>query len=88
MLALLALVTIVTFLMGGFMPLFGIASGLLFVYYLAVYFGAKFVGDTPKKLLFYGLLLLFFIPIVLLAIDPDKFFDFLLHSADVHLDMR
>ena len=86
MLALLALATIGTFLMGGLMPLVGIASGLLFVYYLAVYFGAKFVGDTPNKLLFYGLLLLFFIPIVLLAIDPEEFFEFLLQGG--HFNMK
>lgn len=63
-----------------------IASGLLFVYYLAVYIGIKFAGETPNQVFAGCLYLLFSIPIVLLLLEPDHFLNFLMQG--VHLDMR
>lgn len=68
------------------MPLFSLASGLVFLYYLAIYLGIKFVGETPKTVFVYGFSILFIIPIALLFIDAEGFLNFLLQG--VHLDMR
>lgn len=86
MLALLAVATIVTLLMGGFMPLFSIASGLVFLYYLVVLLGIKLAGDRPRLPYIYILYALFLIPILLTLFDPEALIDFLLQG--VHLDMR
>lgn len=85
-LILLAITTVVTLSLGGFIPLFGIASGFLFLYYLALFFGAKFVGKTPNKLFIYGFYILFLLPIILFIIDAEGLFNFLLQG--VHLDMK
>ncbi len=86
MLILLAIITVATLLLGGFMPLFSIASGLLFLYYLAIYFGMKFVGEPAKKAYIYGFSILFVIPILLFIIDAEGLLDFLLQG--IHLDMK
>ena len=86
MLILLAIITSITLLLGGFMPIFSVASGLLFLYYLAIYFGIKFAGETAKKAFVYGFAILFLIPIVLFIIDFEGFLNFLMQG--VHLDMK
>lgn len=86
MLVLLAIITAATLLLGGMAPLLGIASGLLFLYYLALYFGIKFVGKTAGKPFIYGFSILLAIPIILLLIDAEALFEFLLQG--VHIDMK
>lgn len=85
MLALLAIVTAITLLLGGFMPLFSVASGLLFLYYLALYFGMKFVGDGAKKPFIYSFALLFIVPIILTLVDPEAVLGFLLQGIDIDM---
>lgn len=86
MLVLLGIATAVAFLLGGFAPLIGIATGFLFLYYLALFLGAKYIGKTESKPLIYGLCFLFLAPPVVSLIDAEALFEFLLQG--VHLDMK
>ncbi len=86
MLTVLATATVAALLMGGFMPLFSVAGGLLFLYYLVLYFGMRFVTNTAKNPFIYGFWVLFLGPIVLTLIDPEAVLNFLLQG--IHLDMK
>lgn len=85
-LVLLGIATVAAFAMGGFAPLIGIASGFLFLYYLALFLGAKYRGESTNKLLIYGFYILFLAPIVVLFIDAEALFEFLLQG--VQFDMK
>lgn len=86
MLVLLAITTAITLLLGGFMPLFSIASGLMFLYYLALFFGMKFIGSKVNRMLILMFSILFTAPIALLVIAPEPFLNFLMQG--IHLDMK
>ena len=87
-LIILATVAIVTFFMGGFMFLFGVASIFIFLYYLLIYIGVRIIThkkNTNKQLL-YTLYILVLIPIIWGLIDWESLFEFLLQG--VQLNMR
>ena len=86
MLVILAIITLATLMLGGFMPVFSVASGLLFLYYLALFLGIKFAGNSAGKAFVYGFSILFIIPIVLFIIDAEGMINFLMQG--IHLDMR
>lgn len=86
MLILLALLIITTFLLGGFMPLFSIAFGFLFVYYLLLYVVARLFANKINSVTKYLLYLFFFVPIIWVIIDMEGMINFLLQW--IHLDMK
>lgn len=75
---------LVTFLMGGFMPLFSISLGLLFLYYALIYILTRIL--KPNKRNSYLLYLLLVLPLIWAIINLEGFINFLL--AGVHLDMK
>lgn len=85
-LILLAVAAVIFLLLGGFAPLLSIACAMMFAYYLVIYLGIKFVGETPKTVFVYGFSILLLIPILLFIFDFDGLLDFLLQG--VHLDMK
>ena len=83
-LILLLIAIITTLLMGGFMPIFSIAFGLLFLYYALIYFIIRFLKNNQRyKFIFY---ILFILPIFWGIIDWGGLVDFLLEG--IHLDMK
>jgi len=83
-LILLLIAIITTLLMGGFMPIFSIAFGLLFLYYALIYFVIRFLKNNQRyKFIFY---ILFILPIFWGIIDWGGLVDFLLEG--IHLDMK
>ncbi|MHA7829512.1 MAG: hypothetical protein ACX93O_00330 [Flagellimonas sp.] len=83
-LILLLIAIITTLLMGGFMPIFSIAFGLLFLYYALIYFVIRFLKNNQQyKFIFY---ILFIPPIFWGIIDWGGLVDFLLEG--IHLDMK
>ncbi|MEQ5790317.1 hypothetical protein J4E06_04580 [Muricauda sp. NFXS6] len=83
-LILLLIGIITTLLMGGFMPIFSIAFGLLFLYYALIYFVIRFLKNNQRyKFIFY---ILFILPIFWGIIDWGGLVDFLLEG--IHLDMK
>ncbi|MEM9363436.1 MAG: hypothetical protein AAGA43_12415 [Bacteroidota bacterium] len=86
LLLLLLALTITSFFMSGFIPLFSIGFGLLFVYYFVVY-GIIFLAIKTKKTVYtYSAYFLFFLPFVWSLLDFEGLFNFLLQG--VHLDMK
>nr|WP_298996073.1 hypothetical protein [uncultured Allomuricauda sp.] len=84
--ALLLILTIVSLLLGGFMPLFSIAFGLLFAYYILVY-GLIYLTNKIGKMIFrYVAIALFFLPILWSLWDWENLLNFLLQG--IHLDMK
>jgi CHASE2 domain-containing sensor protein len=75
---------LVTFLLGGFMPLFSIALALLFAYYALIYFLTRVL--TANKRNSYLLFLLLVLPLIWAVMDLEGFINFLLDG--VHLDMK
>jgi len=83
-LILLLIAIITTLLMGGFMPIFSIAFGLLFLYYALIYFVIRFLKNNQRyKFIFY---ILFILPIFWGIIDWGGLVDFLLEG--IYLDMK
>jgi len=83
-LILLLIAIITTLLMGGFMPIFSIPFGLLFLYYALIYFVIRFLKNNQQyKFIFY---ILFILPIFWGIIDWGGLVDFLLEG--IHLDMK
>ena len=85
-LILLALLIITTFLLGGFIPLFSMAFGFLFVYYLLLYVVARLFANKINSVTKYLLYLFFFLPIIWVIIDMEGMLNFLLQGID--LDMK
>lgn len=86
MLVLLAIMTAIALSLGGFVPIFSAAFGILFLYYLGIFAAAKFAGDTENKLIKLGFSILFLFPIIMFVIDPEVTINFLLQG--IHLDMK
>ncbi|WP_422858230.1 hypothetical protein ACOKFD_12515 [Flagellimonas sp. S174] len=84
--ALLLILTIVSLLLGGFMPLFSIAFGLLFAYYILVYGLIYLTNKTGKMIFTYLGIGMFFLPIIWAVWDFENLLDFLLQG--IHLDMK
>ncbi len=75
---------IITLLMGGFMPIFSIAFGILFLYYTLVYLLIIFLKQNRlNNAIVY---LLFIFPMLWAIIDGEGFLDILLEQ--IHLDMK
>ncbi|WP_418603947.1 hypothetical protein [Hwangdonia sp.] len=85
-LIILALATIITLLLGGFMPLFSIAFGWLFLYYLVIYIVLILLSKNENNILKYAMATLICIPIVWGLFAPEYLFDFLLQG--VKLDFK
>ena len=73
-------------LLGGFMPLFAIAFGILFLYYLLIHILFNILYKRKKKRYFYIVFVCFLIPIILMIIDFEGAIDFLLQG--IELDMK
>ncbi|WOD43263.1 hypothetical protein [Hwangdonia lutea] len=85
-LILLALATMVTLSLGGFMPLFSIVFGWLFLYYLIIYIVLILLRKKENNILKYAMATLICIPMVWALFAPEYLFDFLLQG--VKLDFR
>lgn len=86
MLVLLIISVIITLSLGGFMPLFSIALGWLFAYYLVIFVVLVLLNEKKNNMLKYTMALLFFIPIIWGLFAPETLFNFLLQG--VKLDFR
>jgi len=83
-LILLAICGIAALLLGGFMPVFSIAFGLLFVYYGLIYLLIRCLKN--KRRYAYMVYILMALPILWAIADLEGFFNFLLEG--IHLDMK
>jgi len=83
---LLGALSLITLLMGGFMPLFSIAFGFLFIYYILIYITLNILSKRENKWFIYIIYLFFFIPIIWLIFDAENLLEFLLQGF--HLDMK
>jgi hypothetical protein len=83
-LILLPICSIATLFMGGFMPMFSIAFGILFLYYALVYLVIIFLTDNRLNSII--LYLLFAFPILWAIVDWEGLLDVLLNG--IHLDMK
>lgn len=83
-LILLAICGIAALLLGGFMPVFSIAFGLLFVYYGLIYLLIRILKNKQQYKYVVGLF--FILPILWAIIDLEGLFDFLLEG--IHLDLK
>ncbi|MEM9077513.1 MAG: hypothetical protein AAGC43_10755 [Bacteroidota bacterium] len=82
----LLVMAIACLVMGGFMPLFSIAFGFLFLYYLLVY-GLIILAVRKQKTIYsYLAYILFFLPTIWSLWDFEGLFNFLLQG--IHLDMK
>ncbi len=86
LLVILLTAVIITLLMGGFMPLFSLAFGILFIYYIIIYFLIIQIPKRKTKWYKYLVYVLFTLPILFGIIDWESLFEFLLQG--VLLDMR
>lgn len=86
LLALLLVLAVASLFMGGFVPLFGIAFGLLLAYYVLVYGTIVLAIRTQKAIYRYLAFLLFFTPLIWGLWDLESLFNFLLQG--IHLDMK
>jgi len=85
-LILIGVLSITSILLGGFMPLFAIAFGILFLYYLIIHILLKFYSKRKNNKGFYIVFVFFLIPIIWMMIDFEGLFDFLLQG--IELDMK
>ncbi len=85
-LILLGVLSIAALLLGGFMPLFAIAFGILFLYYLLIHILFKILYKRKKTRCFYVVFIFFIIPIIFMILDFEGAFDFLLQG--IELDMK
>mgnify|MGYP006865035687 CR=1 FL=1 len=83
-LILLCISSIATLFMGGFMPLFSIAFGIMFLYYTLLYLVIIFLKKNRLNCII--VYLLFVIPILWAIMDWEGLFDILLNG--IHLDMK
>ncbi|MCK0161547.1 hypothetical protein [Allomuricauda sp. F6463D] len=83
---LLAILCIAALLMGGFMPLFAIAFGIIAVFYVLIYIALNKLSKRKNRMLLYIIYLLFLTPIVWTIIDMEGLFEFLLQG--VKMDMK
>ena len=84
--AILLILAIACLFIGGFMPLFSIAFGLLFLYYLLVYGCILLAIRKQKSIYSYLAYVLFFVPLIWSLWDFEGVFNFLLQG--IHLDMK
>lgn len=77
---------IVIAFLGGFMPLFCIPIGFLFLYYLIIYIAIVMLAKHKNKLFIYICSFFILIPLAWLLIDWESLIDFLMQS--VHIDFR
>ena len=83
-LIILLVCTIAPLLLGGYMPIFSIPFGFLFLYYVVIYFLINFLKRTRLgNIMIY---LLFVFPILWAIIDWKSLLDFLLQGF--HMDLR
>ncbi|WP_026811110.1 hypothetical protein [Arenibacter latericius] len=90
----LALLTVGIFIIGvvfnSFIAILGAPTLIFFVYYLILYFIAKY-QDTKKiksSVLFYLILSLFFIPVLFSIIDLEVFSEFFIDLLVEPIDMK
>lgn len=86
LLILLAFTGFAALFLGGFMPLFSIAFGILFVYYLLIYITLVLLSKNENNILKYIMVSVFLIPILWGLLSPETLFNFLLQG--VKLDFR
>ena len=86
-LIILAILTIGLLALQNLASLVAIATGILFLYYLVVFFCILYVIKNPSQKFFKGLTFaLFFLPILSLMINPEFLMNFLM--SGVSLDMK
>jgi len=83
-LILLAVCGIAALLLGGFMPMFSIAFGILFLYYGLIYLLISILKNRPQYTIVIYILLI--LPLLWAIMDLEGFFDFLLEG--IQLDMK
>ncbi|MDF0715208.1 hypothetical protein PY092_03515 [Muricauda sp. 334s03] len=83
-LVLLCIGSIATLFMGGFMPMFSVAFGILFLYYILVYLVIIFIKKNRLNCAIAYLLFIF--PILWAIMDWEGLLDVLLDG--IHLDMK
>ncbi|MFD1613913.1 hypothetical protein [Gelatiniphilus marinus] len=83
---LLAFAAIAALFLGGFMPLFSIAFGILFVYYLFIYIALVLLSKKENTILKCIMVSLFLMPILWGLFAPESLFNFLLQG--VKMDFR
>ena len=77
----LLVLTVAFQFMGAWMPIFSVATGLLFLYYLVIYLLILYIKRKPNKVLCYLVYLLVFIPLIMLMFNAEEAIGSFMDSA-------